>query len=597
MKHSKDLIILLQQLWQHIGLHRRKQFGLLLVFMLMTSFAEIFSIGMVLPFLSALTQPETVFNYLPIKPVLQRIGIIAAKDVLFPLTVIFCITAIFAGVMRLLMLWASTRLAYTTGADLSLSVYRRTLYQPYSLQCSRNSSEIINGISSKTAGAINVISHVLSIISSVVMMFFILVTLFFLNPSISLMAFGSFGLIYFFVMKLSRNRLITNSKRIAHESDRVIKALQEGLGGIRDVLIDGSQEVYCKIYRDADTPLRRAQGENIFIGLSPRFGIEALGMLLIAVFAYILTKSDGGVTAAIPILGAFALGAVRLLPILQQLYGSWAAIKGGQASLADTIDLLNQPLPPSIDQPLHMRLPFKREIALRAVQFRHSADSPFVLSNVNLVLAKGGRIGFIGATGSGKSTLMDLVMALLDPTNGVIEVDGCSITAINRRAWQMNIAHVPQSIFLADCSVEENIAFGVPKEQIDHERVLIASRQAQISKTIESWPDGYQTFVGERGIRLSGGQRQRIGIARALYKQANIIILDEATSALDGETEHAVMESIEELNEGLTVLIIAHRLTTLKNCTQIVELEGGGICRVGTYDDIIKKSDVKNFKL
>lgn len=596
MKNTEPIPILLRQLWQHISLRRRRQFGLLLLLMLLTSFAEIFSIGAVLPFLSVLTNPKVLFEHSLIKPIALELGILAPVDLLLPFTAIFCLAAIFAGLMRLLLLWASTRLAYATGADLSLSVYRRTLYQPYALQCARNSSEVINGISGKTAGAINIISQALNIISSSVMMLVILITLLSLNPMIALVVFVGFGSIYALVIGLTRKKLLINSQRISHESDRVIKALQEGLGGIRDVLIDGSQEVYCKIYSDADLPVRRAQGDNVFIGSSPRFIVEALGMLLIAVLAYFLMQGGGGASAAIPLLGALALGALRLLPILQQGYGSWAVIKGGQASLHDTIELLNQPLPDLIAQPMPIPLPFKDEIALKGIGFRYSASTPYVLRDINLVITKGSRIGFIGTTGSGKSTLLDVIMGLLDPTNGSIEVDKSALTLINRRAWQMHIAHVPQSIFLADCSIEENIAFGIPRDQIDFERVVLASKRAQIASSIEGWEDKYQTFVGERGIRLSGGQRQRIGIARALYKQADIIIFDEATSALDGETEREVMKSIEDLSADLTILIIAHRLTTLKNCTQIVELAEGSINRIGTYQEIVSQPGIKNYK-
>jgi ATP-binding cassette subfamily B protein len=217
-----------------------------------------------------------------------------------------------------------------------------------------------------------------------------------------------------------------------------------------------------------------------------------------------------------------------------------------------------------------------------------------VLRNLDLNIAKGSRIGIIGATGSGKSTLLDIVMGLLRPSEGSLEIDGQPITIENHRAWQAHIAHVPQDIFLADSTVEENIAFSVPKDQIDHERVRQAAQQAQIADSIDTWPKQYQTFVGERGVRLSGGQRQRIGIARALYKQADVIIFDEATSALDNETEQGVMQAIEGLSTELTILIIAHRLSTLRNCTQIVELGSCGILRTGSYQNIVIPSSSSN---
>jgi ATP-binding cassette subfamily B protein len=555
--------------------------------MILASFAEILSIGAVLPFLAVLTAPVRIFEHPYTQPLIQTLGLTEPSQLLLPLTIVFGLAAITAGAMRLLLLWASTRLSFATGADLSISIYRRTLYQPYAVHVARNSSEIINGISNKTNGVINILIMLLNLISSSVMLSAILIALLSVDPVIALAAFGGFGVIYAFIIWLTRNRLLINSQLMARESTHVIKSLQEGLGGIRDVLIDGSQATYCQIYRNADLPLRRAQANNSFISTSPRYAMEALGMLLIAVLAYILAQQTDGIAKAIPVLGALALGAQRLLPVLQQAYAAWSSIQGGQASLQDTLELLDQPLPDYADQVAAKPLPFREHITLKQLSFRYGPQTPWVLNNFNLTIAKGSRVGFIGITGSGKSTLLDVVMGLLPPTEGMLEIDGQQVKAGNHRAWQAHIAHVPQAIFLADSTIGENIAFGVPKDQIDHARVRQAAQQAQIAEAIETWPKQYQTIVGERGIRLSGGQRQRIGIARALYKQADVIIFDEATSALDNETEQAVMQAIEGLNEDLTILIIAHRLTTLKNCTQIVELGDGGIKRIGPYQEIV----------
>jgi ABC-type multidrug transport system fused ATPase/permease subunit len=558
--------------------------------MLLASFAEVLSIGAVLPFLGVFTAPETIFSHSATQPIIQALGLKTPSQLLLPLTIAFGTAALIAGAMRLLLLWASTRLSFATGADLSISIYRRTLYQPYSVHCARNSSEIINGISNKTNSTIHILTMLLTLVSAVAMLITILAALIYVNPFIAIATFGGFGLIYVVIIRLTRKQLLENSARIARESSQVIKSLQEGLGGIRDVLIDGSQTTYCQIYRNADIPLRRAQGNNAFIGASPRYGMEALGMLLISVLTYTLAQEADGIAKAIPILGALALGAQRILPALQQAYSSWTGIRGGQASLQDILELLDQPLPAAADQTVDQALPFERNISLEQLRFSYSPGTPDVLTNIDLEIGKGSCVGFIGATGSGKSTLLDIVMGLLTPTAGSLKIDGQAITPSNTRSWQTHIAHVPQAIFLADSSIEENIAFGIPKDQIDHEKVRKAAQQANIADTIETLPERYQTFVGERGIRLSGGQRQRIGIARALYKQADVIIFDEATSALDNETEQAVMEAIDNLSKNLTVLIIAHRLTTLKNCTLIVELADKGIKRIGSYREIVNQA-------
>jgi ABC-type multidrug transport system fused ATPase/permease subunit len=589
--NSASIATLLRRLWHHISPRRRGQFMFLLVLMLLASFAEILSIGAVLPFLGVLTAPERIFEMPVAQPIIQALKLTEPKQLLLPLTIAFGAAALIAGAMRLLLLWTSTRLSFAVGADLSISIYRRTLYQSYAVHCARNSSEIINGISGKANGVIySIIVPALTLISSSVMLIAILIAMLAVEPMIALAAFGGFGLIYAFIICLTRKQILVNSQSIARESSHVIKSLQEGLGGIRDVLIDGSQATYCHNYRNADLPLRRAQGNNLFISASPRYGMEALGMMLIAALAYSLAQQIDGIAKAIPILGALALGAQRLLPVLQQAYASWTQINGGQASLQDALELLDQPLPYYADQPSAQPLPFNHNISLRQLSFRYSPQTPYVLKQLNLTITKGSRVGFIGTTGSGKSTLLDIVMSLLQPTDGTLEIDGEPVALTNNRAWQVHIAHVPQAIFLADSTIEENIAFGVPIDQIDPQRVRQAAQKAQIADSIESWPKQYQTFVGERGICLSGGQRQRIGIARAFYKQADVIIFDEATSALDSKTEDAVMQSIEGLSKDLTLLIIAHRLTTLKNCTQIVELGTGSIKRVGSYQDIVNQS-------
>ncbi len=593
MQNNQSITLLLKQFWCHISTDRRRQFGALLLLMLFASFIEIVSIGAVLPFLGVLTAPENIFQHPASQPFIQALGITEPQQLMLPVTITFGVAAFLAGAVRLIILWVSTRLSFNTGSELSIDTYRRTLYQPYAVHCARNSSEVIDGIANKASGVIYfIIIPFLTIISSSVMLLAILIAMIAVSPSVALAAFSGLGAIYICIICFTRKQQLVDSQIIARESSNMIKSLQEGLGGIRDVLIDGSQSVYCDNYRMADLRLRHAQGNSLFISQSPRYGMEALGMIIISLLAYLLSKQPDGIAKVIPIMGALALGAQRLLPLIQQAYSGWSNIRNGQFSLQDTLQLLDQPLPDYLNQLDFQLLPFNHKISIKKLDFRYNPQADYVLKHLNLTIFKGSRVGFIGATGSGKSTLLDIVMGLLQPTDGTFKIDGIPITSLNQRAWQAHVAHVPQVIFLTDNTIEENIAFGVPKNLIDYARVRQAAQQAQIAESIESWPKQYETIVGERGIRISGGQRQRIGIARALYKQADVIIFDEATSALDNETEQAVMQAIEGLSKDLTLLIIAHRLTTLKNCTQIVELGGGSIKRLGTYQEIVNQSGI-----
>ncbi len=587
-KDIQSMAVLLKRLFQHISRQRRTQAILLFVLMVVASLAEVLSIGAVLPFLGVLTAPEKVFAHRFAQPFVHALDLSSPHQLLLPLTVAFALAAVFSGAMRLILLWAQTRLSHAIGADLSISIYRRTLYQPYAVHVARNSSEVISGIAGKANGVVHsTLMPLLTMATSFLLLTAILLALLAVDTTVALSAFAGFGSIYVAVTLITKSRLLQNGRLIGREEIQVIKALQEGLGGIRDVLIDGTQSVYCQIYADADVQLRRAQASNQIIGASPRYGIEALGMVLIAILAYTLANRSESISAAIPILGALALGAQRLLPVLQQAYAGWASIRSGQASLRDALEMLDQPLPSYAALPPPKPLAFEREIKFEKIGFRYASNSAKILDSLDLVIPRGARVGFVGTTGSGKSTLLDICMGLLSPTQGCIRVDGISILAHNTPAWQTHVSHVPQAIFLSDATLAENIAFGVPLEKIDQKRVEAAAQQAQISADINSWPDKYATLVGERGVRLSGGQRQRIGIARALYKQADVLVLDEATSALDSETESAVIEAIEGLGHDLTILMVAHRLTTLRGCTQIIELVDGRIARVGSYDEIM----------
>ena len=575
---------LLIRLFQHISLRRRYQFLLLLGLTLASSIAEVVSLGAVLPFIGILTQPEKVFNYPLISGIVKTLGIASPSGLVLPLTVAFAVAAIVAAGLRLLLLWVSIRLTNATGADLSLEVYRRTLYQPYCVHVARNSSEIISGITQKVGTATGVLISFVTVVTSAVLFAAILLTLLAIEPLVAASAIIVFGVGYGVIAWQTRHRLVRNSQCIALEQTQVVKALQEGLGAIRDVLLDGAQAVYSDIYRKSIHQLQRANGENTFINQFPRYAMEAMGMVMVSALAYVLSQRSGGVQTALPIMAALALGAQRLLPLLQQLYGNWTVVAGSHSSLNDVLNLLDQPLPEGVDQPAPEPLSFLENIRFDNVSFRYVGDGPCVLDGLDLVISKGARIGFIGSTGSGKSTALDLLMLLLDPARGRILVDGRLVSGKLRRAWQRAIAHVPQSIFLADATIAENIAFGVLPAEIDMARVRQAAVRAHIAEFVEGRPGGYSAVVGERGVRLSGGQRQRLGIARALYKRATVLVFDEATSALDSITEKEVMDAIESLDKDLTILMIAHRFTTLRNCDTIVRLEHGKIIEQGSYE-------------
>lgn len=585
--NNADLITLLKQLWNKISLVRRRQFKGLVALTVFCTLLDVVSLGALLPFLSALVMPEKVFQHPFVLSYSQSFGINSPQELLLPLTIAFVASALVASTMRLFTLWLANRVAFAIGAELSLEVYRRTLHQPYSVHLSRNSSEVVSGIFNKVNEVVFwTVLPLITLMSSTLLILATTLTLLFINFYVAGAALLVFSIGYGVTILATRRKLNENGRKISVEQNRVVKVLQEGLGGIRDVLLDGTQQAYCHIYASADRPLRRAYASNTFLAGSPRFIMEAIGMVLIALMAYYLSVSSSGIVSVLPVLGTLALAAQRMLPALQQGYSAWANMTGTSASLADTIELLSQPMPP--DEIVEPKLSYEDVINLKNVFFRYNDDGPWVLKGFDLKISKGDRVGIIGRTGSGKSTVVDILMGLLEPTTGQFIVDGKELNGPALRTWQRKIAHVPQSIYISDATISENIAFGIPADEINQERMIEAAIKAQMHDVIKMLPGGYDTLVGERGIRLSGGQRQRLGIARALYKQASILFFDEATSALDGVTENSVMQAIENMDQDLTVVIVAHRLSTLEKCNKIIELDQGSIKRQLNYEELLQ---------
>lgn len=559
--------------------------------MIIASFMEAISISAVLPFIGVLSNPEKVFAHPSAQFFIDFLGIKSQEELLLPFTVTFCIL-IFVGItMRLLLLWAQNRLGYGTSASFSNSIYIRTLYQPYSVHVSRNSSEVISGITNKASAILEyLLKPLMNLVASIVTIVAIIITLFTINPMVALVTFLGFGFLYASIILMVKKQLSENSIVLSRESVQMVKALQEGLGGIRDVLIDGTQETYANIFNKAQGKYNKSAANNQIVGNSPRLIVEFLGIFFICVIAYQLVLNGEGFISAIPTLAALALGAQRLLPALQNFYFNWTSLKSGQDSVVDGLEFLEQPFPEHAHKINPSPITFEKSIKLENLSFKYNQDSAIVLKDLNLTLEKGKRYGFVGTTGCGKSTLLDVIMGLLVPTKGQLKIDDEVIDIHNYRSWQVILAHVPQAIYLSDTSLAENIAFGIEVDKIDMKRVKEAAQKAQIAETIEALPQKYHTFVGERGIRLSGGQRQRIGIARALYKNAQVIVFDEATSALDNDTELAVMEGIEQLADDLTILIVAHRVSTLKRCDKIFRMDKGEVVEEGVYEEMVGQS-------
>lgn len=560
--------------------------------MLLGGLAEMISIGTLLPFLALLADPSALESFPLISDVFRIFGRLFGTSELVTAVLLLVITSVVVGSVRLWLAWNSTRLVIEVGHDIGVKIYSRMLRQNYAFHTSRNTSEAISGIEKVHVVIYAILLPAIQALVAVVLALFIVVALLLIDPLSALVSASFMGFLYVAISIATKRILERNSVVLAKAQTTRIQQVQEGLGGIREILIDQSQAVFDEGFRRPDYAFRAAQAVNAFIVAAPRFLVESAGILLIALISlYLSTSSPGGVISAIPVLGALALGAQRLLPLFQQAYLGWSSMFGAHQVLLDIDALLKAPIGKTTHRDKATTvIPFLHDIQFDNISFSYLGAVSPALSNVNLRIAKGERVGFIGKTGSGKSTAVDLIMGLLEPSGGVIRIDGVPLDDDNRSAWQAQIAHVPQFIYLADTTITANIAFGSDPRDIDEQRVRDAARKANISEYIETLPEQYETMVGESGVRLSGGQRQRIGLARALYKGAGVLILDEATSALDVDTEKLVMQAIEMLGTDITVVMVAHRFSTLSSCSRIFELSNGKLLTTCSYQDALLRS-------
>lgn len=571
-------------------MRRRVQFIGVSALTLVGALAELISIGAVLPFLQMIAAPETLDRMPGAAWVTHRLGS-RTEDLLLPFAILLMVTAAIAAAIRILLIWVSSRYIFGLTHDLSMAVYDRVIRQPYTLYIQRNSADVLAGLDKVQYVGAYFLNPLMTALSSIIIAAGIIALLVAVNPFVALITGGSVGLLYGLTTLLTRSALLRAGYAQAELSTQRLKAAQETLGGLRDIILDRSYEAFSWHYRVIDARLRWLAAVINFVSLAPRYLVEGVGMILIAALALYFARQPGGVVQAIPVLGALALSAQRLLPLAQNINLGFVQYAATIGMVKDVLELIHAPVVQNTKlQRDAAPLPFARDITLDDVGFAYEQGRP-ALEGISFVIPKGARIGVIGRTGSGKSTLLDVLTGLLPTTSGELRIDGQSLDPVRIAAWQAQIAHVPQSIFLLDKSIAANIAFGAPDDDIDLDRVRDAARRADAAEFIEQLPQGYDTSVGERGVRLSGGQRQRIGIARALYKRASVLIFDEATSALDDATERSVMAGIEQLDRDLTILMIAHRLSTVAQCDKVIRLEAGRVIAIGTYQDVVVNAE------
>ena len=589
-------LIQLKPLWDALSQRRRRQLLLLQLLSLLAAAGEVANLGALLPFLRLLANPQEGLEVLG--PLAAPLRSLPEQHLLVTLGLAFMMVVVGTSLLRVITIRSQLRLGALITADFGQQVFAAVLRRPFAWHLSQNSSAVLGYLTKDVDQVSASIKALLIVVVNLAIVVLLGGSLIALAPVVMALVGAVLAGFYLLVFRFTRGSLRADGQRLTGNYQSSLQVAQEAMGGIRDVMLDRSQLFFEQIYAKRITNYRLASAAINIKAQAPRYLIEGFAVLLIVGLSLGLALSGQGIERQLPLLGTLALGAYRLLQPLQQCFNSLSSLQANQASLLriepflGPEKLVNAPATasePVILDPDDNPIPL---VAMDRVRFRYSAEGPWVLQGVDLAIPTGERIAFVGSTGSGKSTCSDLLLGLLKPTDGHVLVQGHDLHGLPGLVehWQRRVAHVPQQIYLSDASFAANIAFGVPAEEIDPRRVRQAAAQARIVELIESSPQGYDTEVGERGVRLSGGQRQRIGIARALYKQAELLVLDEATSALDNRTEAEVMAAVESLDRAITVILIAHRLSTVERCDRIVLLEQGQIRAIGAYRDLMAQN-------
>ncbi len=569
----------------------RRRFWLLTVVMIFVALVEVAGVSSVLVLLNVLADPTTVEESRVLSGLRDLMGF--EDQFSFTVALALIVIAIVVGglVVKAGGTYAMLRYSNMRGFAISSRLLGAYLRQPYGWFLERNSSEIGKNVLSEVDATIaRVMTPILRITANLFLVLAVVSFLMVVDPVVTLLAATVLGGSYATIYMRLRGRLRRAGEDMMHALGGRYRVAQEATGGIKDVKLLGLEETYTEAYR---TVAYRSARQIVMVAVMselPRFLLEAITFgALLGLVLILLLRSDGDIASIVPMLGVFAFSVIRLLPSLQQIYYGLASIRGGTAVL-DTIVADYQSAP--MEAPARIKdaapLPLNEVLELSDIVFRYAqADRPS-LNGVSLTIPARTTIGLVGGTGAGKTTLVDVILGLLTPASGEMRADGTPITPENLRAWQKTLGYVPQQIFLTDDTVAANIAFGVPKDKIDRAALERAARAAALHDfVINELPQGYDTVVGERGVRLSGGQRQRIGIARALYRSPSLLIMDEATSALDNITERVVMEAVQNIRADTTIILIAHRLTTVKDCDRIFLMDKGRIADSGTYDELV----------
>ncbi|HEX3396471.1 MAG TPA: ABC transporter ATP-binding protein [Steroidobacteraceae bacterium] len=591
---------LFADLWGILTPKQRRGILTMQIVSMAMAFSTVGGIAAIAPFFSVLGQPQLIDHNALLQWAYLHGGFSSKRSFVVALGIGFVAVMLIANLINVLGSLAMSRLALRIGNELQSTLFGEYLARPYAFHTRASGTMLSNNILHETARVTNgILRNAFLLVTNLVTALFIVLSILLLNPVIALGMIAGLAGGYALIYLVLRNKLLQLGQTQSRSAIEQAQILNESFGAIKEIIVLQAQNFFRGRFERASKSFSLAAAHSQVVAQNPRYLMECVAAVGLVGLALVLGGREDGVGPWLGQLTFLAFAAYRLLPMLQQVFAATVNIRANRAGLAliapdlrRTRSALHTAVPANFPADHAWQARPQQEIRLEEVSFRYASDQPWALKRVSLRIPARAAVGIVGVNGSGKTTLVDVIVGLLAPSEGRVEVDGSELDETNRAAWQSRIAYVPQNMFLLDSSIAQNVALGVPAADIDRKRLAEAVRLAQLDDLIKTLPSGYDHRLGERGIQLSGGQRQRIGIARALYQAATVLVFDEATNALDGLTEQELMSTLGGLRGRYTTILIAHRMTTVRSCDIIFELENGKITGSGTYDGLLKTSAV-----
>ena len=593
------------EIFSFLDKSQQKKIIYLQLLILLTALMEVLSLFAIAPFVSIIVDFEVINREGYISNIYSYLGFESPRIFLFFFALFFLCILYISNLTHMLTIWLVTTNSVKMGTTLGTRMYSFYLNREWLFHVKNNSAQLINKIAQESdIITLGIILPTILMIAKLAVSLFIVTAMIIYNPLVALIVGVILGTCYFTIWTIIKTTIMKNGIIVTLSQEKRFKLMSEGFGGIKELLISGRQGFFSNLFRHKSDEWANAVGNNQALSQIPRFIIELIAFSIIVGFILFITsiKNENNFISLLPVLSIYVLGGLKLLPAFQAIFTYLTSMKSNISAYdnirQNLIDCKEEEINESIlkkDTEILIEMDLKKELRFQNVYFKYldkEKKNNYVVSDLNFSIKKNQTTGIVGKSGSGKSTIIDLIVGLIPPDSGKIFIDDKNLMENNKHFWQKNISLVSQSIFLSDNTIRENIAFGIRSDKIDDDQVYEVLERSQLKEYVNQLPDGINTIIGEHGVQLSGGQRQRVGIARSLYSNSKLIIFDEATSSLDGLTEAAIIKSINDIQNAKTIVIVAHRLASVKKCHKIYFVDSGKIIDSGTYQELVDKNEL-----